>query len=172
MTIVIAFHQSGYRDFKTYCIHFVCRYFTNEFPQLVSYMQMFKFIQGVLVPLCFYLTHRQARPIGMAFVDSSKLQVCHNLRILKHQIFKDTEKQRKGTMEWFYDFKFHLIINNQGGIISVKVTTDNLDDRKPMSEMADELWGCLYGDKGYISDPLERELADKGVTLITGMKKT
>ncbi len=74
-------------------------------------------------------------------------------------------------MEWFYDFKFHLIINNQGGIISVKVTTDNLDDRKPMSEMADELWGCLYGDKGYISDPLERELADKGVTLITGMKK-
>nr|WP_263364454.1 transposase [Candidatus Enterovibrio escacola] len=32
------------------------------------------------------------------------------------------------------------------------------------------MW-CLYGDKGYISNPLERELADKGVTLITGMKK-
>ncbi|PCS21454.1 Mobile element protein [Candidatus Enterovibrio escicola] len=31
--------------------------------------------------------------------------------------------------------------------------------------------GCLYGDKGYISDPLDRELADKGVTLITGVKK-
>ncbi|PCS21431.1 Mobile element protein [Candidatus Enterovibrio escicola] len=25
MTIVITFHQSGYRDFKTYYIHFVCR---------------------------------------------------------------------------------------------------------------------------------------------------
>ncbi|PCS22481.1 hypothetical protein BTN49_1889 [Candidatus Enterovibrio escicola] len=24
ITIVIAFHQSGYRDFKTYYIHFVC----------------------------------------------------------------------------------------------------------------------------------------------------
>ncbi|PCS24139.1 Mobile element protein [Candidatus Enterovibrio escicola] len=33
MTIVIAFHQSGYRDFKTYYIHFVCRYLTNEFPE-------------------------------------------------------------------------------------------------------------------------------------------
>ncbi|PCS21409.1 Mobile element protein [Candidatus Enterovibrio escicola] len=31
--------------------------------------------------------------------------------------------------------------------------------------------GCLYGNKGYISGPLEQELADKGVTLITGVKK-
>ncbi|PCS23003.1 hypothetical protein [Candidatus Enterovibrio escicola] len=36
MIIVIAFHQSGYRDFKTYYIHFVCYYFTNEFPELTS----------------------------------------------------------------------------------------------------------------------------------------
>ncbi|PCS22809.1 transposase [Candidatus Enterovibrio escicola] len=31
--------------------------------------------------------------------------------------------------------------------------------------------GWLYGDKGYIAGLLERELADKGVTLITGAKK-
>ncbi|PCS22582.1 hypothetical protein BTN49_1805 [Candidatus Enterovibrio escicola] len=31
--------------------------------------------------------------------------------------------------------------------------------------------GCLYGDKGYISDPLKRKPADKGVILITGVKK-
>nr|WP_263363582.1 transposase [Candidatus Enterovibrio escacola] len=31
--------------------------------------------------------------------------------------------------------------------------------------------GCLYGDKGYISDPEKLKLADKGVILITGVKK-
>ncbi|WP_263363511.1 transposase [Candidatus Enterovibrio escicola] len=46
-----------------------------------------------------------------------------------------------------------------------------MDDRKPVSEMVDELWACLHGDKGYLSDLLERELVDKGVTLITGVKK-
>ncbi|PCS22620.1 Mobile element protein [Candidatus Enterovibrio escicola] len=56
---------------------------------------------------------------------------------------------------------------DQGGII----LTSNVDDRKPVLEMVDELWGCIYGDKGYISGPLARELTDKGVTLITGMKK-
>ncbi|PCS22382.1 Mobile element protein [Candidatus Enterovibrio escicola] len=33
-------------------------------------------------------------------------------------------------------------------------------------------FGGVYTEiKGYISDPLERELANKGVTLITGVKK-
>ncbi|PCS22515.1 Mobile element protein [Candidatus Enterovibrio escicola] len=48
---------------------------------------MLKLMKGVLVPLCSYLTYRQARPTGITFVDSSKIQVCHNLRILRHQVF-------------------------------------------------------------------------------------
>ncbi|PCS22231.1 Mobile element protein [Candidatus Enterovibrio escicola] len=64
--------------------------FTNEFPKLVSYTKMRKLMQDVLVLLYSYLTDRQARPTGIAFVDSSKLQVCHNLRILRHQVFKGT----------------------------------------------------------------------------------
>nr|WP_190320038.1 transposase [Candidatus Enterovibrio escacola] len=73
---------------------------------------MLKLMQGVLVPLCSYLTHHQARPTGNAFVNSSKLQVYHNLRILSHQVLKGTSKRRKGTMGWFYGFKLHLIIND------------------------------------------------------------
>nr|WP_263364501.1 transposase [Candidatus Enterovibrio escacola] len=80
-------------------------------------------------------------------------------------------KRGKGTIGWFYGFKLHLIINHQGGIISVTVTTVNVDDIKSVSEMVDEIWGCLYGEKGYISGSLKRELADKGVILITGVKK-
>ncbi|PCS23945.1 Mobile element protein (plasmid) [Candidatus Enterovibrio escicola] len=33
------------------------------------------------------------------------------------------------------------------------------------------MMGWFYGDKSYISGPLERELADKVVTLIMGVKK-
>ncbi|PCS21877.1 Mobile element protein [Candidatus Enterovibrio escicola] len=63
---------------------------------------MLKLTQGVLVPLCFYLTHPQVKPTGIAFVYSSKLQVCHNLRILRHQVFKGTSKGGKETRGWFY----------------------------------------------------------------------
>nr|WP_158523764.1 hypothetical protein [Candidatus Enterovibrio escacola] len=58
MMIVITIYQSGYRDFKTYYIYFVCRYLTNVFSELVSYTRILKLMQGVLVPLCSYLTYR------------------------------------------------------------------------------------------------------------------
>uniref|UniRef100_UPI0037440CD9 hypothetical protein n=1 Tax=Candidatus Enterovibrio escicola TaxID=1927127 RepID=UPI0037440CD9 len=40
-------------------------------------------------------------------------------------------------------------MNDQGSIISVKVTTDNVDDRKPVPEMADELWGFYTEQRLY-----------------------
>nr|WP_199399558.1 transposase [Candidatus Enterovibrio escacola] len=59
--------------------------------------------------------------------------------MLKHRVLKGTAQGGKRTMGWFYGFKLYLIINNQSGIISVKTTTANVNDRKPVSEMVDEL---------------------------------
>ncbi|ELE2039825.1 hypothetical protein F6X00_21435 [Vibrio vulnificus] len=39
----------------------------------------------------------------------------------------------------FYGFKLQPIINDQGGIISLKITTANVDDRKPVPAMAEVL---------------------------------
>ena len=50
MTILIAFHQSGYSDFKTYYSKFVCQYWQHYFPDLVSYTRMLKLLQ-VTLPL-------------------------------------------------------------------------------------------------------------------------
>ncbi|PCS21542.1 hypothetical protein BTN49_3083 [Candidatus Enterovibrio escicola] len=56
-------------------------------------------------------------------------------------------------------------------MISIKVAMANVEDRNSVSEMVDELWGCLYGNKGYISGSWKRELEDKGVTLIMVVNK-
>lgn len=171
MTIVIAFHRSGYRDFKTYYINHVCQYWRKEFPQLVSYTRMLKLLQSVLTPLCSYMTHRQAKPTGIAFVDATKIQVCHQLRIPRHKVFNGSAERGKGTMGWFYGFKLHLIINDEGGILAVKITAGNVDDRNPIPDMVKGLWGSLYGDKGYLSKKLEAELAEKNINFVTGIRK-
>ena len=53
----------------------------------------------------------------------------------------------------------------------MKVTAGNVDDRTPVPEMCEDLWGLLYGDKGYVSAPLQQELKNQDVTLITNIKK-
>ena len=74
-------------------------------------------------------------------------------------------------MGWFYGFKLHLIINDQGEILTFYLTPGNVDDRKPVPHMTRDLWGKLFGDKGYISKALFTELFERGVQLITGIRK-
>ncbi len=86
-------------------------------------------------------------------------------------MFEGVAFHGKGTMGWSYGFKLHFIINHLGEIVALKLTKGNEDDRKPVLEMADSIWGKLYGDKGYISKALTGELLDKGIELITTVRK-
>ena len=65
----------------------------------------------------------------------------------------------------------HLLINHDGGLVSAQITPGNVDDRVPVKKMASNLFGKLFGDKGYVSKKLSAELLEKGVSLITSTKK-
>ena len=171
MTIIIHFHQSHYRDFKNYYLHYVCRQLKPYFPELLSYTRFLAVMPSVVVPMCSYLTSKLGNATGIQFVDSTKIEVCHVMRAKRNQVFQGIAQHSKGTMGWSFGFKLHLIINHLGEIVSLKLTKGNVDDRKPVSEMADSIWGKLYGDKGYISKALTGELLDKGVELITTVRK-
>ena len=53
-------------------------------------------------------------------------------------------------MGWFFGFKLHMIINEAGQIMSIKITKGNVDDRTPVTELTKKLKGSIYADKGYI----------------------
>ena len=171
MTIIIHFHQSHYRDFKNYYLHYVCRQLKAYFPELLSYTRFLALMPSVVVPMCSYLTSKLGKPIGIQFVDSTKIEVCHIIRAKRNKVFEGVAHHGKGTMGWSYGFKLHLIINHLGEIVALKLTTGNVDDREPVSDMADSIFGKLYGDKGYISKALSGELLEKGVELITTVRK-
>jgi hypothetical protein len=57
-------------------------------------------------------------------------------------------------MGYFYGFKLHLIINEKGEFIALKMTKGNVDDRVPVLELTKGLTGAIYADKGYIKQNL------------------
>lgn len=77
MTIIIAFHQSHYRNFKNFYSGYVQRFLQREFPNLVSYNRFVELQSSILMPLCFFVLSRQATKTGLYFVDSTTLKVCH-----------------------------------------------------------------------------------------------
>ncbi len=46
-------------------------------------------------------------------------------------------------MGWFYGFKQHAIINLKGELICLKLTLGHVDDRKPTTDLCQELFGQL-----------------------------
>ena len=171
MTIIILFHHSNHRDFKNYYQGFIRHFYRDAFPNLLSYTRFLEVMPGMVVPLCSYFSYLKGKPTGIAFVDSTSLKVCHNLRIPRHRVFDGVAKRGKGTMGWFYGFKLHLIINHQGDILAAKITPANTDDRKPLPDLCESMWDKLYGDKGYVGQALADDLFDQGVEFITNVRK-
>ena len=172
MTILIHFHQSHYRDFKSYYTEHVCEHLKNEFPKLVSYERFVILMPSVLGPLSAYLKSLYGRCHGISFIDSTALSVCDNHRIHNHRVFAQLAQRGKGSMGWFYGFKLHLVVNDCGELLACQITPGNVDDRKPVPALSRRLFGKLIADRGYISQALFEQLLDTfGVQLITKVRK-
>lgn len=171
MTILILFHRSGYRNLKQFYLEFVCRYLREEFPCVVSYSRFVEFERDALVPLVAYLQTRRGTCTGISFIDSTKLAVCENLRIPQHRQFTGIAARGKTTLGWFYGFKLHIAVSDCGELLSWQVTPGNIDDRRPVPKLARKLFGKLFGDLGYLSEPLRTLLGEQNLELITKVKK-
>ena len=171
MTILVVFHQSNYRTFKHFYQEYVEVVLHDEFPSLVSYNRFIELVPGTFVPLCAYLQSRKGEVTGIAFVDATSLKVCHNRRIHQHRVFKDLAQRGKTSVGWFYGFKLHLVINEQGDLLAFHLTAGNVDDRVPVPDMTKGMYGKIFGDKGYISQKLFERLYERGLQLITKIKK-
>jgi len=51
-------------------------------------------------------------------------------------------------MGWFYRSNMHLVVTDQGELVSCCLTPGNVDDRKPVPQPPIKLWCKLVDDRG------------------------
>lgn len=173
ITILIFYQLYGAEDFKHFYINTLMNHYKKDFPDLVSYPRFVRLIPRALMPLLLFLKHtRMGKVSGVSFIDSTSLKVCNNKRIFHHKVFDGLAQRGKTTMGWFFGFKLHLIINDQGELLSFYLSRGNISDRNKnlILRLTKGLWGKLFGDKGYISQPLVELLLEKSIHLITGIR--
>lgn len=173
ITVMILFQLSGFRTFKHFYIYYVQKHMKKEFPQTVSYNRFTELMQSNLMALTMFAkTCALGNCTGISFVDSTPVKVCGNKRIKRNKVFKDIANVGKSTMGWFYGFKLHIVINDKGEILSFCVTQANVDDREPLKNESflKQIFGKLFGDKGYISEKLTQLLFVDGIELMTNIR--
>ena len=174
MSIYLLFHFGQFTNFKHFYLQYVCKHLNDLFPDLVSYERFTARQERVLLPLMLYLKYKGlGKSRGVNYIDSTLLRVCHIKREKQNKVFKGIAEKGKSTMGWFFGFKLHLIINDKGELLSFYLTKGNVDDRniELMTAMTKEVFGKLFGDKGYISQALSELLFQDGIQLITKVRK-
>ncbi|MDB9429203.1 IS982 family transposase [Microcystis aeruginosa CS-555/01A07] len=153
-------------NFKSYYLEQVTQQWGQAFPKLPSYQRFIEWIPSTLLPFCVYLKHCCGQCTGISFADSTALKVCHNRRISRHKVFKNLAQRVKTSVDWFFGFKLHLVVNERGELLNVILTTGNVDDRKPIPELLANIFGTVFagrqrrtfGDWGYVSAKLATQL--------------
>lgn len=172
-SIEIGYHQSKYKCFKFYYQEEILINLKSYFPKAVSY-ERFVTLKYRLKPYLepFLRTTRLSRPTDASYIDASKLEVCHLMRVPSDKVFKGQAKYGRTIMGRFFGFKFHLIINHLGKIVDVFISTGNVADNNKdlLRKITENFWGLLIGDKGYITS-INHELDKNGVHLVTKVRE-
>lgn len=174
MAIVIFYHLSGYKCFKYYYQQGILKTYRSYFPKAVSYNRFIEIKKTVNLPLyMFIFSHCRGKLTGTYYVDSTKLPACDNHRIHSHKVLKEVSKRGKTSTGWFYGMKLHLVINQDGELISFCFTSGNVSDNnhQVLQHLCTGLEGEIFGDTGYVSGKLFELLYAQGLTLLTKIRK-
>ena len=47
-------------------------------------------------------------------------------------------------MGWFYSFKFHLVVNDQGELLAFQITPSHVDDCAPVPQLTQGFTGKVW----------------------------
>ena len=171
MTIVILYHRSNFQHFKNFYQGIVSELLNSYFPILPSYQRFIELLPRVIVPITIFFNSKMGTATGIYYVDSTALPVCHNLRIHKHKVFDGWAARGKSSTGWFFGLKLHLIFNDLNEIVAVKLSHGNYSDVSALPVLTRGFTRKLFGDKGYLGKKIAGDLLEKGLALMTKVRR-
>lgn len=152
ITVLLWFHSTGSRTFKTFYLCWAKPFLCSYFPNLPSYSRFIELKTKYIMYFVALIKSLKVSSAGIAFIDSTKLAVCHNKRINQHRVFVDSVSRGKSSVDWLYGFKLHLIYDHVGRLVSYCITTGSVDDRKVLPDLvqSSKLKGKLFDDRAVL----------------------
>ena len=169
--IRVLFHLTPFKHFKAFYHHGIGRECRDCFGDLPHYDRFISLMPRLFAPLMVLLHSLGGEPTGVYFADATKLAVCHNRRLHRHKVFDGLAARGKTSMGWFFGLKLHFVINHKGQVMALKITSGNTADSSVLDEMTRHLTGKVCADKGYVGHALFKTLWQRGLHLITGIRR-
>lgn len=179
MTIVFFFNYLDYYCLKRFHQEKICKHVYQLFPNVVSCNRFVELEREVALPLAIFIKKvLLGKCTGISFVDSTPLCIFYTQRILIHKTFKGIVQKVKCSMEWFFEFKQHLICIEKVVIIFM-IALGDVDNRQPFEykSFVEFVYVKLFVNNEYISknhiySPVQRLVESQNRTILNQSKKT
>ena len=175
MTILLYYHFGSFRNLKHDYLFLIEEHLASYFLYAVSYTRFVELMPCVFFDLMpFMRIQGFGKCMGISFVDSTMIPVCHNMRRKFNKVFDGLTKNGKGTMGWCPGLKLQLLCNEIGDVLMFCLTPANEDDRNPRvwKVFTKVLYGKVFADKGYIKQEFFENLFNQGIHLVHGLSRT
>lgn len=166
-----------FKGFKTvwHLYSDIFHFFHKEFPSIPSYKSfnelVLRYSLEAMQMLQIIMSMKTQNSTTMVkFIDSTSVAVCKNKRIFHHKVCNGVAARGKSSMGWFYGFKLHICVDEQGNLLSCVVTPGNIGDREPVKSLLKSIQGIVVADAGYLSVELTHELHALGIQFLAGIR--
>lgn len=143
--------------------------FASAFPKLCSYQQWIARLHR-LSPLIGRLFESARLPgrCRLYLIDAKPIPVCKSIRHGRVRLLRDDGACfGKTSAGWFFGFELHALRDINGCIVDAMLTSGNLDDRGPASELAQAVdGGVVLADLGYSGPKLAELMAEQAELLL------
>lgn len=166
---------TGHRNWKDFYQH-ITTYHKKDFSELPKYKNFLASVNelsflALILLEGFMNIFKKFTPISNPkFADSMKLQVCHIKREFSHKVCWGLAKKSKSSMGWFYGFKLHIICNELMQILNLKITAGNMDDRKGLAMIWNDIFGMIIADAGYVGKNWQAKAFSLNKCLLSAVK--
>ena len=166
--------SDAFKDFYTLVKAFDCSYFKkiNEHSRLLRNIKDIAPKASLIIHILLEINKKMDSKNNKKFIDSTPIPVCKNKRIFNYKV-TDYASRGMSSMGWFYGFKLHIVINDKGKILSLKVTPGNVSDKnhKVVLNLLKGIRGTVVADAGYQSNPLKETLKQRDINFFTAVTK-
>lgn len=121
-----------------------------------------------------YLLRRYRHNTTYEIIDSAPITLVSARRSNQAKVLRGVANKGFNATKklYYYGFKLHAVMDNNGYFVNWELTPANVDDRKPVEELLREAPAHqVLADGGYLSRPLQQQLKSQGINLWFPLRK-
>jgi len=148
------------------------REYGDCFPKLPKYQNFVAHCHRLLPTLVWLLQILLVSNAPLRFCDSTMLPVCRSVRADRHKVAKAVARWGKNHQGWWYGFKLHAAVNQNGLLAALCFTPANEYDAQHLEKLVNQATKVVVGDSHYAASPMRKRLWKRyGIMVVANNRK-